>query len=371
MFHLEPRRDSSAWTSVRSVLIALLITTLTSVLVMLMMSDRPAEAIWQLLTFPWQGRRMEVQLGLVAQQAAYLATIAIGLSVGFRANVWNIGAEGQFAVGSIGAYTGYLLLGSPESIWALPLILIAGALGGCLWAMIPAVLRIKFNTNELLTSLMLVYVASHILTYLCIGPWKGDPKAGQAETYPLPATVRPADLIDGTELHYGLIILFAAFLILAAVLLFTLLGYRLRVAQFTPRAERFAGFSPSNTIWLSFIISGAMAGLAGAVYMTAETGKLIQAENYLENFGFAAIVIAFLGRLHPLGILLAALLIAYINVGASYIQASLGVDDSVADLIEVVALFAFLGTAMLDQYRIRRNISKPRPATQAIPRHTG
>ena len=168
MFHLEPRRDNSAWTSVRSVLIALLITTLTSVLVMLMMSDRPAEAIWQLLTFPWQGRRMEVQLGLVAQQAAYLATIAIGLSVGFRANVWNIGAEGQFAVGSIGAYTGYLLLGSPESIWALPLILIAGALGGCLWAMIPAVLRIKFNTNELLTSLMLVYVASHILTYLCI-----------------------------------------------------------------------------------------------------------------------------------------------------------------------------------------------------------
>jgi simple sugar transport system permease protein len=362
MFHLEPRRDTTLWTSVRSILFALAITTVVSVIVMLTMSDRPAEAIWQLLTFPWQGRRMEVQLGLVAQQAAYLATIAIGLSVGFRANVWNIGAEGQFALGSVGAYAGYLLLGSPQSLWALPLILAAGMLGGCVWAMIPAVLRVKFNTNELLTSLMLVYVASHFLTYLCIGPWKGDPKAGQAETYPLASGVRPADLISGTEFHFGLIILFAAFLILSAFLLFTLLGYRLRVAQFTPRAERFAGFSPNNTIWLSFIISGSMAGLAGAVYMTAETGKLIQAENYLENFGFAAIVIAFLGRLHPVGILLAAVLISYINVGASYIQASLGVDDSVADLIEVVALFAFLGTAMLDLYRVRRNVSKPRTA---------
>jgi simple sugar transport system permease protein len=356
MYHLEPRRDSTWWTSVQSILLALAITTIISIAVMLLMSDKPADAIWQLLTFPWQGRRMEVQLGLVAQQTAYLASIAIGLSVGFRANVWNIGAEGQFALGSIGAYAGYLLLGSPQSLWALPLILLAGVIGGCLWAMIPAVLRVRYNTNELLTSLMLVYVASQLLTYLCIGPWKGDPQAGQAETHPLPDSVRPADLISGTEFHSGLIILMIAFALLAALLLLTLLGYRLRVAQFTPRAERFAGFLPSNTIWLSFAISGAMAGLAGAVYMTAETGKLIQAENYLENFGFAAIVIAFLGRLHPLGILLAALLISYINVGASYIQASLGVDDSVADLIEVVALFAFLGTAMLDQYRVRRNV---------------
>ena len=157
MFHLEslylePRRDTTVWTSVRSILLALIITAIVSVLVMLTMSDQPAEAIWQLLTFPWQGRRMEVQLGLVAQQAAYLATIAIGLSVGFRANVWNIGAEGQFALGSIGAYCGYLLLGSPQSLLALPLILLAGMIGGCLWAIIPAVLRVKYNTCLLYTS---------------------------------------------------------------------------------------------------------------------------------------------------------------------------------------------------------------------------
>ena len=169
----------------------------------------------------------------------------------------------------------------------------------------------------------------------------------------MPESVRPDTFIAGTELHTGLVILLIAFAILAAILLFTLLGYRLRVAQHTPRAERFAGFSPNNTVWLSFLISGAMAGLAGAVYLTAETGKLIQAENYLENYGFAAIVIAFLGRLHPVGILLAAFLISYVNVGASFVQASLGVDDSVAELIEVTALFAFLSTAMLDQYRVR------------------
>lgn len=354
MFTLEPRTDSSWWTSVRSVAVALAFTAVVSVFVLMAMSDRPAEAIWQLLTFPWQGRRMEVQFGLVLQQTAYLAIIALGLSVGFKANVWNIGAEGQFAMGSIGAYLGYLLLGSPQASWALPVILLCGVAGGCVWALIPAALRVTSNTNELLTSLMLVYVASHLLTYLCIGPWKGDPQAGQAETYPIPESVRPETLISGTEMHTGLIILLIAFALLAAVVMFTLLGYRLRVAQHTPRAERFAGFSPGNTIWLSFAISGAAAGLAGAVYLTAETGKLIQAENYLENFGFAAIVIAFLGRLHPIGILLAALMISYVNVGASYIQAALGVDDSVANLIEVTALFAFLSTAMLDQYKIRR-----------------
>jgi len=353
MMRLEPRQDITFWTPFRSIGLAMVLTLVVALLVLFAMSEQPAEAIWQMATFPWQGRRMEVQFGLVLQQAAYLATIALGLSVGYRANVWNIGAEGQFALGSIAAYAGYLLIGSPASLWALPLVLLAGVVGGCLWALIPAALRVTCNTNELLTSLMLVYVGGHLLTYLCIGPWKGDPKAGQAETYPIAEQIQPPTFISGTELHAGLIILFAAFAVLALILLFTLLGYRLRVAQHTPKAERFAGFEPRTTVWISFAISGAMAGLAGAVYMTAETGKLIQAENYLENFGFAAIVIAFLGRLHPLGILLAALMISYVNVGASYIQASLRVDDSVADLIEVAALFSFLATAVLDQYRIR------------------
>lgn len=361
MIQLEPRQNTSIWTSLGSILLALFITALCSVAVLFVMSDQPTEAIWQMITFPWQGRRFEVQWGLVLQQTAYLACIALGLSVGYRANIWNIGAEGQFVFGSIGAYATYLLLGSPESVWAFPVLLFAGVITGCLWAMIPAFLRVTCNTNELLTSLMLVYVASHFLTYLCIGPLKGDPKAGQAETYPIHENVQASKLIAGTELHTGLLVILVVFIVLAAILLFTLLGYRLKVAQHTPRAERFAGFSPKNTVWLSFAISGGMAGLAGAVYLTAETGKLIQAENYLENFGFAAIVIAFLGRLHPLGILLAALLISYVNVGASYIQAALRVDDSVADLIEVVALFAFLGCAVLDNYRIRFK-QNPRPA---------
>jgi len=352
MIQLELRPHTSWLTSLRSIALALFITLCVSVAVLFLISDQPTDAIWQMLSFPWQARRFEVQWGLVLQQTAYLSCIALGLAVGYRANIWNIGAEGQFAMGSIGAYAAYLLIGSPDAAWALPLLIIAGIAAGALWALIPALLRVKCNTNELLTSLMLVYVASHILTYLCIGPLKGDPKAGQAETFPIAESVRPTTLISGTELHTGLILMMVAFILLAAILLFTLLGYRLKVAQFTPMAERFAGFSPKNTMWLSFSISGAMAGLAGAVYLTAESGKLIQAENYLENYGFAAIIIAFLGRLHPVGILLAALLISYVNVGASYIQASLGVDDSVAALIEVAALFAFLGCAVLDQYRI-------------------
>ena len=118
MIQLEPRQNTSIWTSLGSILLALFITALCSVAVLFVMSDQPTEAIWQMITFPWQGRRFEVQWGLVLQQTAYLACIALGLSVGYRANIWNIGAEGQFVFGSIGAYATYLLLGSPESVWA-------------------------------------------------------------------------------------------------------------------------------------------------------------------------------------------------------------------------------------------------------------
>lgn len=157
MITLEPRQNTGLGTTLGSIALALFITAAFSIAVLYVMSDKPTEAIWQMMTFPWQGRRMEVQWGLVLQQAAYLACIAIGLSVGYRANIWNIGAEGQFAFGSIGAYTAYLLLGSPDSALAFPALLLAGVIAGCLWAMIPAFLKVTCNTNELLT-LSLIHI---------------------------------------------------------------------------------------------------------------------------------------------------------------------------------------------------------------------
>ena len=302
MIRFVPRTQFGLWATVFPLVLALVITVVVGFLVMLAMSSKPLSDIWTLLTFPWQARTASVQWGFVFQKSSYLALIAVGLSIGFRANIWNIGAEGQFAFGSIFAFASYVLFGMPDTVLFLPIMLAFGILGGVAWALIPAALRVWTNTNELLTSLMLVYV---------------------------------------TDLHWGVVIGGAAILILAFVVLFTTFGYSLRVAQNTPRAQKFAGFSPKMTVWLSFIISGATAGLAGAIYLSAETGKLIQAENYLNGLGFTAIVIAFLGRLHPIGI-----------VGATYVQSASQVDDAVAELVQVTALFAVLGTAFLSRYRV-------------------
>jgi len=352
MIRLVPRTQFGFWPTVFPLLIALALTIVVGFLVMLAMSEKPLSDIWTLLTFPWQARTASVQWGFVLQKTSYLAVIAVGLSIGFRANVWNIGAEGQFAFGSIAAFAGYLICGMPDTVWFLPVMLAFGVLGGVLWALIPAALRVIANTNELLVSLMLVYVAANVLNYVTTGPWKGDPKAGQAESDPIHQSLQIVSIIDRTDLHWGVVISGGAILVLAFIVLFTIFGYSLRVAQNTPRAQRFAGFSPNMTIWLSFIISGAMAGLAGAIYLSAETGKLIQSENYLNGLGFTAIVIAFLGRLHPIGIVAAAFLISYVNVGATYVQSASGVDDAVADLVQVTALFAVLGTAFLARYRV-------------------
>ena len=352
MIRFVPRTQFGLWATVFPLVLALVITVVVGFLVMLAMSSKPLSDIWTLLTFPWQARTASVQWGFVFQKSSYLALIAVGLSIGFRANIWNIGAEGQFAFGSIFAFASYVLFGMPDTVLFLPIMLAFGILGGVAWALIPAALRVWTNTNELLTSLMLVYVAANVLNYVTTGPWKGDPKAGQAESDPIHESLRITSIIERTDLHWGVVIGGVAILILAFVVLFTTFGYSLRVAQNTPRAQKFAGFSPKMTVWLSFIISGATAGLAGAIYLSAETGKLIQAENYLNGLGFTAIVIAFLGRLHPIGIVAAAFLISYVNVGATYVQSASGVDDAVADLVQVTALFAVLGTAFLARYRV-------------------
>ena len=352
MIRFVPRTQFGLWAAAFPLLLALAITVFVGFLVMVAMSDEPLADTWTLLTFPWQARTASVQWGFVLQKSSYLAIMAVGLSIGFRANVWNIGAEGQFAFGSIFAFGAYLLFGMPDTVWFLPIMLLFGILGGVIWALIPAALRVWANTNELLTSLMLVYVAANVLNYVTTGPWKGDPKAGQAESDPIHASLRIASIIERTDFHWGVVISAGAILILAFVVLFTTFGYSLRVAQNTPRAQKFAGFSPKMTVWKSFILSGATAGLAGAIFLSAETGKLIQSENYLNGLGFTAIVIAFLGRLHPIGIVAAALLISYVNVGATYVQSASQVDDAVADLVQVTALFAVLGTAFLSQYRV-------------------
>ena len=215
MIRIVPRTQFGFWATAFPLLLAFSITVVVGFLVMVAMSEQPLSDTWTLLTFPWQARTASVQWGFVLQKSSYLAIMAVGLSIGFRANVWNIGAEGQFAFGSIAAFAAYLLFGMPDTTWFLPVMLLFGILGGIAWALIPAALRVWANTNELLTSLMLVYVAANVLNYVTTGPWKGDPKAGQAESDPIHESLRIASIIERTDFHWGVIISAGAILVLA------------------------------------------------------------------------------------------------------------------------------------------------------------
>ncbi|MDP5330682.1 MAG: ABC transporter permease [Litorivicinaceae bacterium] len=354
MIRLIRRADVTAIHSLISIAVAAVLTLVISTIVLFLTAKAPVDALMQLLTYPYQGGTVIVQWSKALNMAAYLGVIGLGLSICYRANVWNIGAEGQFAMGGIGAFGTWLLLGSPTAWWAIPCLIMGGAFAGLLWASIPALLKTQANTNELLTSLMLVYVAAQTLFFVSNGPWQAPVRYSPSQTVFLPESVQLNAIIPGVPtFHMGLPIALGLFVVIALLVLYTPFGYRLKVTETTPRAARFAGYSPRVTVWAVFLLSGAMAGAMGAIYLMGDIGYVTEESNFLRGFGFSAIVVAFLGRLHPVGILLAALLLGYVAGGASWIQANLREDDSIAGFIEVIALMSTLASALFLQYRVQ------------------
>ena len=302
------RTHITGWHTILSICIAVTLTTVFSLIILWLTAKQPVEALWQMATYPYQGGTVAVQWGKALNTMAYLAVIGLGLSIGFRANVWNIGAEGQFAFGGIGAFGTWLLFGAPDSTWAIPILLIGGIISGIFWASIPAFLRTKTNTNELLTSLMLVYIAGQTLFFLSNGPWETNFNYSPPQTDSLPVSVLFKGFFPiATKLHWGLVISGLVYFLVSLILMRTILGFRLAVAENTPKAELFSGFSPQKTVWIAFLFSGGLSGLMGAIYLCGDIGYLTEESNFLRGFGFSAIVVAFLGRLHPVGILVASL----------------------------------------------------------------
>ncbi|MBT3331585.1 MAG: ABC transporter permease [Rhodospirillaceae bacterium] len=284
-------------------------------------------------------------------KATPLVLCAIGLSFGFRANIWNIGAEGQLTLGAIAGGGVALWAGENAGPWVLPAMMLAGLLGGAAWAAIPAYLKTRFNANEILTSLMLTYVALLLLSYLVHGPWK-DPQG-----YSFPQSRMFADsallplLTMGTRLHLGAPV--ALFVALAAwwVMARMFIGFQIKVVGLTPAAAGLAGFSVRRLTWITLLTGGALAGLAGLFEVAGPIGQLLPSIS--PGYGFTAIIVAFLGRLHPVGILLAGLLIALSYLGGETVQIELGLPLAVAGVFQGMLLFFLLATDVLVRYRIR------------------
>jgi ABC-type uncharacterized transport system permease subunit len=360
MFKLEARPEPSRAMSIASPLLALAITVGIGVGLFLLLGKDPVRGLQLFFVEPVKNL---YALSELTVKATPLILIALGLAVCFRSNVWNIGAEGQFVVGALAAGWVAMQAGPGTGRWIVVAILVAGVLGGMLWAGIVALLRDRFNANEILVSLMLVYVAELMLSYFVYGPWK-DPKGynfPQTITF-LPVTRIPR-LTDGLRANIGVVIALASVAACWVFLFRTYRGFQLQVGGLAPLAARYAGFSSRAALWTALLLSGGMAGLAGGLEAAGPLGQLTP---YVPaGYGFAAIIVAFVGRLHPLGIVFSAILMSMFYIGGELAQSRLGLPKSLTGVFQGLLLFALLACDTLIHYRVRwRRAAHALPAAQ-------
>ncbi len=279
-----------------------------------------------------------------------LMLISAGLALGFRARIWNIGAEGQFILGGIFATLGALFFHGVDSIFVLPVVLLMGVLGGVLWAFIPAFLKVRFGANEILSSLLLVYVAGQLLSYLVFGPLK-DPAGFNfpQSKYFSDSALMPL-LWSQSRLHVGFLIALCLIVGVWYVQKHHRVGLALRLMGTSPRAALFGGFSPNRMVYGTLLLTGAFAGLAGAFEVTGPIGQLQPIIS--PGYGFTAIIVAFLGGLHPLGVIPASLVVALSFLGGDQAQLTLGLPGAVKNVFQGSLLFLLLAFAVVARYRL-------------------
>ena len=345
---IEPRREPSRALVYATPVFAIALTLLSGLFLFALMGYDPLSTLYYFFVAP-----LLTLFGLseIMLKAAPLILIAVGLAMGFKANVWNIGAEGQLTCGAIAAGGVALWLWGEEGIWILPLVCLAGVLGGLLYAAIPAFLKTRFEVNEILTSLMLSYVATLLLSTLVFGPWKDPMGFNFPQSRMFSESAILPIILEGTRLHAGTVVALLIAVAVWVLMSFTLIGFELRVVGLAPAAARFAGFDRKRLIWLALLSSGGFAGLAGAFEVVGPIGQLVPVIS--PGYGFTAIIVAFLGRLHPLGIILAGLLMALSYIGGENAQIEVGLPQAVTGVFQGLLLFFLLASDFLARYRIR------------------
>ena len=346
---LEKRSETPLLLKLGSPLLAVALTLGSAVIIFAALGQDPWMALNVYFIMP-----LSDSWGLqeVAVKATPLVLIAVGLALCYRSNNWNIGAEGQFLVGAMaGGWLALATHGAPQGAWVLPAMLAVGAAGGALFALIPAVLKTRFGANEILTSLMLVYVAELLLDWLVRGPWR-DP---QGFNMPVTVTFEPEAIVpilfDGGRLNIGTPIALLVVAVMAILLSRTLKGFEIRLVGEAPRAARFAGFDEKRLTLTVFAIAGGLAGLAG-ILEAAGTVKMLQ-PGLSPGYGFTAIIVAFLGRLNPVGCLVAGVFLAVTFIGGENAQIMLRLPLDVTRVVQGLLLFYVLACDTLLLYRPR------------------
>ncbi|MEL6691185.1 MAG: ABC transporter permease [Pseudomonadota bacterium] len=354
MIALEKRPNPSAFWGYLTPLLAVVATMIAGGLMFAALGKDPFQSLKLIFWDPIFGEFAFYYRGQLLIKAGPLILIAIGLSLGFRAGIWNIGAEGQYIMGAIfGAAVG-LALYPAETRWIFPLMVIFGAIGGFVWAMIPAILKTKFNTNEILVSLLLVYVAEQFLAKMAFGALRNPDGQGFPGSRNLAqwSSSSNTEIIAGTGIHYGVVAATIAVLLAAILLSRHRIGFDIRIMGVAPKAAAFSGVNPQRMVFFCLGISGALAGLAGLFEVTGPSGQITDSFNV--GYGFTAIIVAFLGRLNPIGILFAGLLIGLTYIGGDAAQAGIGLPGAAIQAFQGMLLFFLLAFDLLTQFRVRR-----------------
>jgi simple sugar transport system permease protein len=346
---LERRTERSTAIAITSPLIAIALTIVTMTVLFAILDKNPLTALAVYFIEPITDA---YSLQEIAVKASPLVMIGVGLCFCYIANVWNIGAEGQFLMGAVcGSWLAVVTQGTGAGPWVLPAMLVLGALGGALYALIPALARVRFGASEILTSLMLVYVADLLMDYLVRGPWR-DP---HGLNFPTTADFDPVatvpTLIEGSRLHAGAILALIVVMLATVMLGRTIKGFEIRVVGAAPKAARFAGFNSNQLVVFTFAISGALAGLAGIIEVAGPIGHL--QPGISPGYGFTAIIVAFLGRLNPVGILVAGLFLALTFIGGENAQIAMKVPLDLTKVFQGILLFYVLACDSLILYRVR------------------
>lgn len=353
MIRLEKRPEPSQFFSLAAPVLAVIATMIAGGLMFAVLGSDPFASIKAIFWEPLFGEFAFYYRPQLLVKGAPLVLIAIGLALGFKAGIWNIGAEGQYIIGALcGAGVG-LAFYPMEGWFVFPAMVIAGAFGGFLWAMIPALLRVKFGTNEILVSLMLVYVAEEFLASMSLGLLKnpegfGFPGSRNLQQYP---SAYNADLIEGSGMHWGVVAALIAVIFAYVLLARHRLGFAIRVTGDAPRAAKFSGVNPGRLVVFCLGVSGLLAGLAGLFEVSGPAGQVTIDFNV--GYGFTAIIVAFLGRLHPIGILAAGGLMALTYIGGDIASSNLGLPAAAIQVFQGMLLFFLLAFDLFSNYRLR------------------
>jgi simple sugar transport system permease protein len=348
MLKLERRPQPSELWRYGSPVLALILTVAMGIGLFVLLGKDPVRGLQM---FFWEPLKSAYALGELMVKATPLLIIALGLAVAYRSNVWNIGAEGQFVIGAVAASGVALLADKETGRWIVVAVVLAGMLGGMCWAGLVAWLKDRFHANEILVSLMLVYVADMVLGYLVYGPWKDPAGYNFPQSKAFETVAQIPRLMSGSRVSAGLILALIGVVAVWIFLFRTRAGFAQQVGGLAPAAARYAGYSSSKALWIALMVSGGAAGLAGALEVAGPIGQLTP---YVPaGYGFAAIIVAYVGRLHPVGMVFSAVLMSMFYIGGELAQSRMGLPKSITGVFQGLLLFTLLACDTMMTYRLR------------------